>query len=172
MKILFASSEVFPLVKTGGLGDVAYSLPQALTAQGSDVRIVLPAYREVLSKVRTSRILGWLDILGAYGRMHSVRILEAQPEGFNCPIWLVDCAPLFDRPGNPYLHPDGYDWPDNAERYTVFSRAVMELANDTLQIGWQPAAVHVHDWQTGLVPALLQFLPHRPRSLFTINNMA
>ncbi|MEN9433181.1 MAG: glycogen synthase GlgA [Pseudomonadota bacterium] len=172
MKILFASSEVFPLIKTGGLGDVAYSLPQALQEQGADVHLVLPAYRQVLEKVRNTRIVGWLSIQGAYNHYHTVRVLACEPEGFNCTVQLIDCPTLFDRPGNPYTHPAGYDWSDNAERFTVFSRAVCELANDTLQKGWKPDAVHVHDWQTGLVPALLEHYPNRPRTLFTIHNLA
>ena len=73
MKLLFVASEVFPLVKTGGLGDVAYSLPCALQAQGVDVRLLLPAYRDVLRKLGIIRILGWLDVQGA-NRQHSVRV--------------------------------------------------------------------------------------------------
>jgi starch synthase len=171
MKVLFAASEVFPLMKTGGLADVAYGLPQALQQQGADVRLMLPAYHDVLRKLDSSKVIGWLEVPGA-GHTHSVRILEAQHEAFACPLWLVDCPSLFDRPGNPYLSPEGDDWPDNAERFTVFSRAVVKLAGDVLSLGWQPDVVHVHDWQTGLVPALLNDLPQPPRSVFTIHNLA
>ena len=172
MKVLFASSEVFPLIKTGGLGDVAYSLPQALQAQGAKVHLVLPAYRSVLEKVGNTRIIGWLSVQGSNGYYHSVRILSCDPEGFTCTVWLVDCPALFDRAGNPYNHPHGYDWPDNAERFTVFSRAICELANDRLNLGWKPDAIHLNDWQTGLVPALLEGYPYKPRTLFTIHNLA
>ncbi|MEZ5536599.1 MAG: glycogen synthase GlgA [Thiolinea sp.] len=171
MRVLFAASEVFPLIKTGGLADVAYGLPQALQQQGADVRLMLPAYHDVLLKLDEPRVLGSLEIQGA-GRAHSVRILEAQHEAFACPLWLVDCPELFERPGNPYLHPDGYDWPDNAERFCVFSRTVARLAGDALGLNWHPDVVHVHDWQTGLVPALLEDLPDPPRSVFTIHNLA
>ncbi|WP_020558360.1 glycogen synthase GlgA [Thiofilum flexile] len=172
MNVLFASSEVFPLIKTGGLGDVAYSLPQALQTQGADVHLVLPAYRSVLQKVGSTRVVGWLYIQGSHGYYHTVRILSCEPEGFNCTVHLVDCPALFDRAGGPYNHPDGYDWPDNAERFTVFARAICELANDSLQIGWKADAIHLNDWQTGLVPALLEQYPHKPRTLFTIHNLA
>lgn len=171
MKLLFVASEVFPLVKTGGLGDVAYSLPCALQAQGLDVRLLLPAYRDVLRKLGAIRILGWLDVQGA-NRQHSVRVVEAEHADFPFPLWLVDCPVLFDRPGNPYLQPNGYDWADNAERFTVFARAAAELARDALQLDWTPDVVHAHDWQTGLVPAFLDMLPQRPQRIFTIHNLA
>ncbi|MEZ5449753.1 MAG: glycogen synthase GlgA [Thiolinea sp.] len=172
MKTLFATSEVFPLIKTGGLADVAAGLPQALDQLEVDVRLVLPAYRDVLRKLESFTVLGWLDVWGA-GRLHGVRILEARHEAFAFPLWLVDCGALFDRPGNPYLHPDGYDWPDNGERFAVFSRAVAQLAGDYLGLGWKPDVVHVHDWQTGLVPAFLEEIPEpHPKTVFTIHNLA
>lgn len=172
MKVLFVASEVFPLMKTGGLADVAYGLPQALQQQAVDVRIIMPAYHDVLRKPDSLKVIGWLETAGAEGKTYAIRILQAQHEAFNCPVWLVDCPPLFDRPGNPYLHPDGYDWPDNAERFTVFSRAVVQLAENETGLDWQPDVVHVNDWQAGLVPALLNDLPDPPRTVFTIHNLA
>jgi starch synthase len=171
MKLLFVTSEAYPLVKTGGLGDVAYSLPVALQRADVDVRLLLPGYREVLRKLGSVQILGWLELQGA-GRLHGVRILQSSHPDYPFPLWIVDCPALFDRPGNPYLQPEGYDWADNAERFTVFSRAAAELSRDALGIGWTPAVVHAHDWQTGLVPALLDGFPNRPQRVFTIHNMA
>ncbi len=171
MKVLFVASEAYPLVKTGGLGDVAYSLPHALQAMGNDVRLVIPGYRDLLRKLDNIRILGWLELPGV-GKTHTVRIIEANYAKYPVPIWVVDCAALYDRPGNPYLQADGYDWPDNAERYTVFSRAIAELARDALDLQWLPDVVHANDWQTGLVPAFLDMLPHRPQRIFTIHNLA
>jgi len=171
MKVLFATSEAYPLVKTGGLGDVLYSLPHAMERQGADVRIVLPAYRCVLEKLRNARILGWLEIPGA-GRTLSARILEGDHDAMGVPLILVDIAELYDRPGNPYQHPDGYDWPDNAERFTVFARAVTQLAMNKPDLGWKPDVVHCHDWQTGLIPAMLHMEPNEPKSVFTIHNLA
>ncbi len=158
-------------MKTGGLGDVIHSLPHALRRIGADLRLVLPGYRAVLAQLDSVRILGWLDVPGAK-RVHVVRILEAYHADFAFPIWLVDCPILFDRPGNPYMNPDGRDWPDNAERFTVFARAATELAQDVLGMNWLPDVVHANDWQTGLVPALLGELDHAPQCVFTIHNMA
>ncbi|MEQ1669186.1 MAG: glycogen/starch synthase, partial [Sulfuriferula sp.] len=170
-RVLFAASEAYPLIKTGGLGDVAHSLPHALHQAGADVRLILPAYRAVLMQASSIRILGWLDVRGAK-RMHSVRVLEISHPQFAFPLWLVDSALLFDRLGNPYVQADGHDWVDNAERFTVFSRVVAEMAGDILGLGWRAGVVHANDWQTGLVPGLLKELPHPPKSVFTIHNMA
>jgi starch synthase len=171
MNVLFAVSEAYPLVKTGGLGDVAYSLPLALHAKGSTIRLVLPGYRDLLKQLNRIEILGWLELPGAY-RQHTIRILQTQHSAYPFPLWIVDCPALFDRPGNPYLQPAGYDWADNAERFTVFARAVTELAQDCFQLNWRPDVVHAHDWQTGLVPAFLDFIPQRPKRIFTIHNLA
>ena len=171
MKVLFASSEAWPLLKTGGLGDVSYSLPYALKEQDQDVRIVLPAYRDLLTKIDSFKILGWLSLQLA-GTNRDVRVLEATHAQFDMPIWLVDSQDLFDRKGNPYMHAGGFDWPDNAERFTLFSQAVAALSLDKLGIGWKADIVHTNDWQTGLVSAFLDQEPDRPRRIFTIHNMA
>lgn len=171
MKILFAASEAYPLIKTGGLGDVIYSLPRTLHEMGQDVRVILPAYRDILEVNPELKIAGWVEIQGA-GRSHPVRILESHDQRLGVPVLLVDIADLFDRPGNPYTHPDGYDWPDSAERYTVFSRAVAELSSGTPDIGWQPDIVHAHDWQTGLIPAFLYHQKDASASVFTIHNLS
>lgn len=168
MKLLFAASELFPLIKTGGLGDVAHSLPNALTDLDVDVRLVLPAYRPVLGQIEQLRVLGWLTLSGN----REVRILEAHHPEFSEPLWLVDAPALFDRPGSPYSGPDGHDWPDNALRFSLFSETVAALAMDALGLGWRADVVHANDWQTGLVPAFLSLETEPPRTLFTIHNLA
>ena len=170
-KILFVASEAYPLVKTGGLGDVVYSLPHALHARGADVRLVLPGYRALLRQLDQVRFLGWLDVRGADGIVNA-RILETRHPDFAFPLWVVDCPHLFDRPGNPYVGADGQDWPDNAERFAVFARVAALLALDALDTGWQPEVVHANDWQTGLVAAFLADQPARPKTVFTIHNLA
>jgi starch synthase len=171
LKILFVASEAYPLVKTGGLGDVLYSLPHAVHARGADVRLLLPGYRALLRQLEQVRIVGWVDVRGAEG-IDSARILETRHPDYAFPLWVVDCPPLFDRSGNPYINANGQDWPDNAERYTVFSRVAALLALDALDLGWKPDVVHAHDWQTGLVAAFLAEHPGRPKTVFTIHNLA
>lgn len=168
MKLLFAASELFPLIKTGGLADVAHSLPNALAGLDVDVRVVLPAYRQVLGSVDSIRVLGWLHVSG--GR--EVRILEASHPEVTAPLWLVDAPALFDRPGGPYSDLAGQDWVDNPARFALFSEAAALLATDGLELGWRADTVHANDWQTGLVAAYLSEGAHPPHSVFTVHNLA
>ncbi len=168
MKLLFAASEAFPLIKTGGLGDVAHSLPNALSELGVDARIVLPAYRTVLGRLGTLRVLGWLTLASG----HEVRILEASHPEFAAPLWLVDAPALFDRSGAPYTDADDNDWSDNPARFATFCEAAALLATDALSLGWRAEVVHANDWQTGLLPAFLSQETQPPRCLFTIHNLA
>lgn len=168
-KVLFATSEAWPLVKTGGLGDVSASLPLALKALRHDIRVILPAYREAIIRAGKVTLVGVLNI----GPQFSVRILEGKLPDTNVKLWLIDSPAHFDRRGGPYLGLDGADWPDNAERFTVFCRAVELIGRNNAGLDWQPDVVHCNDWQTGLVPALLAIGPTpRPATVFTIHNMA
>ncbi len=171
MNILFAASEAFPFIKTGGLGDVVHSLPIALNQLGDDVRLVLPAYRDVLASVDSLKELGYWDLPGA-GVTHRVRLLQAHHDGLADYLYLIDVPSLFDRAGNPYVHSDGINWPDNAERFTVFCRAVAQMAKGIPGTDWLPEVVHCHDWQTGLVPAFLSMSHPRAKTVFTIHNLA
>ena len=166
-RILFATSEAFPLIKTGGLGDVAGSLPRALLGLKQDVHLILPAYADVLARAGRLKTVAEFTI-----RHHNVRLLAGTLPATRVPVWLVDCPELYDRPGNPYLAPDGKPWPDNAWRYTIFAEAVVLVANNQLGLDWQPEIVHCNDWQTGLIPALLSLQPQRPATVFTIHNLA
>ncbi|HUT42246.1 MAG TPA: glycogen synthase GlgA [Gammaproteobacteria bacterium] len=171
MKVLHVISELFPLVKTGGLGDFGYSLPHALKDLGVDVRLLLPAYGDVLRTLKKPRVVATLDIPVA-GTARTFRVLEVLPKGFRVPVWLADCPSLFDRPGNPYIDEHGADWPDNAERYACFAQLAARIATGALPDGWRADVVHCHDWQTGLVPAFLHEQGQPPRSIFTIHNLA
>ncbi|MDG6777353.1 glycogen synthase GlgA [Thiomicrorhabdus sp. zzn3] len=176
MKILFATSEAHPLIKTGGLGDVSGSLPNALAALKHKVRLVLPAYQAVMKKLpeKSLKKVAAFSVSGC-GRSFNARVLQLKAGAFDdiqVPVWLIDIPELFDRPGNPYLAEDGHDWWDNGERFGVFSKVVAELAMDRCGLKWQPDVVHVNDWQTGLVSALLSVEPQRPKTVFTVHNMA
>jgi starch synthase len=168
-KVLFATSEAYPLVKTGGLGDVSNALPSALKGLGFDIRLVLPAYRHTLTRVgRIERVRE----LSLPGKGERIGLFEGAPGSTSLKCYLVDAPSLFDRPGGPYAGPDGQDWPDNAERFAVFARAVVELAQDRAGSQWQPDLVHCNDWQTGLIPPLLARGSRHPASVFTIHNLA
>jgi len=168
MKILYAASEAFPLVKTGGLADVAAGLPAALTGLGCDVRIILPAYPRVLDRAAgKGNCMALGDPLGT----GETRLLAARMPDSGVPLLLVDCPALFDRPGGPYVDAKGHVWPDNHLRFALLSMAAAWVCKHGVD-GWRPAVVHANDWHTGLIPAYLKRLqgPQIP-SVFTIHNI-
>lgn len=166
--VLFVTSEAHPLIKTGGLADVSGSLPTALKILRSDVRIVMPAYRSVLQKTPDAEPIAALSLPG----VGQVRVLETRLPGSSVCVWLVDSPAHFDRDGGPYQDATGEDWPDNAERFAAFGRAVASIALGQAALSWQPDIVHCNDWQSGLVPALLARASARPATVFTIHNLA
>ena len=168
-RVLFVASEAYPLIKTGGLGDVCGSLPPALTSLGVEVRLLLPAYRDALA--RLPHVQRLTDIYVAEVNLN-VSLLQATLPGTRVPVWLLDCPPAYDRPGNPYLDARGQPWGDNAERFALLARVATRIALDGLDLGWRPDVVHCHDWQAGLVPALLAQQAARPATVFTIHNLA
>jgi len=165
-KILFVTSEAYPLIKTGGLADVSGSLPQALDALGHDVRIVMPAYADVLAS------LGKLPGKRINQAGAAIEIFETLLPGSQVPVWLVANDGAFDRAGNPYLAENGKPWPDNAERFALLCRVAVEIAMNRVGFAWKPHIVHCNDWQSGLIPALLEDEPDRPATVFTIHNLA
>jgi len=167
--ILLVTSECAPLVKTGGLADVAGSLPPALARDFADIRILLPAYRSVLRSVKSARELAHFPDSAHFP---ACRILDGGAVD-GVPLLLLDCPPLFDRDGGPYQDAAGQDWSDNALRFGLFCRIAAELCKGHSSIGWKPQVVHCNDWQTGLVPAYLRFRQViGVRSIFTIHNLA
>jgi starch synthase len=145
VRILFVASEGLPFSKTGGLADVVEALPKALVAQGHEVAVVLPRYRGTKA---TAVVMPSLTIpLGARLRfpaiadgtlLHGVR------------YFFVDDPAYFDRDG--IYGGSGGDYPDNAERFSEFCRAAIEIAKHV----WPPDVIHCHDWQTALLPLLLR----------------
>jgi len=165
MRVMFACSELYPLIKTGGLADVAYNLPRALVQLGHQVRIVLPAYRGLAEVTPPPQPLCRFEIIG-----YEVAVLVSHVPDTTIPLYLIDCPELFNRPGDPYG--DGsHPWPDNALRFGLFCRAVVDLVENHCYGDWLPDIVHCNDWQTGLVPLLLADGATNPATLFTIHNL-
>lgn len=169
MRILFATPECKPWVKTGGLGEVSADLPAALRAQGLDVRVVLPAYRPVLAAAPHAREIAAFPAIAA---LPAARVLEAElPSGV--PALLVECPALYDRPGGPYQDAGAKDWQDNWLRFGLLSSVAAQLAQSTSPLAWQPHVLHFNDWQTALAPAYLRFgAGTRAATLGTIHNLA
>ncbi len=169
MNILFVSSEAHPLIKTGGLADVAGSLPIAIKKLKHDVRLVIPAYHNILTKCEDLQVVSELHLPTAE---YPVKVLEGKLPESQVKLWLIDYPAAFDRPGNPYMTLQGEEWPDNPHRFALLSRAAIELAQNRANLDWQADIVHCNDWQTGLVPALLSLETERPATLFSIHNLS
>jgi starch synthase len=169
LAVLFVSSEVAPLVKTGGLADVAGSLPAALMHAGLEMRVLVPGYKQVMEGVKSK---GRLASFPALGEMPPSQLLAGKlPSGV--PLLILDCPPLYERPGSPYQDASGTDWPDNPARFGLLSYVAAVLGGATSPISWRPRIVHGNDWQTGLAPAYLHFMPgEKARTVMTIHNLA
>ncbi|TVR15962.1 MAG: glycogen synthase GlgA [Planctomycetota bacterium] len=172
LRVLHVAGEAVPMVKTGGLADVVGALPVALNGLGVDARVAIPGYRHAL-RVAEEMGMRWLPgnlTIEAGGMDHSLGVAEVMVSGV--PVYLLACEELFARDGV-YGPTPASDYEDNARRYAVFAKAALALPGF---LTWVPHVVHAHDWQAGLVPALLQrgwgrSLP-ATRSLFTIHNIA
>ncbi|RYZ87367.1 MAG: starch synthase, partial [Moraxellaceae bacterium] len=168
-KILFATSEAHPLIKTGGLADVASSLPRALLKRGHDIKILLPAYASVLVKAKEAGVKKVAQLLISG---QTIDLWQTRLPVSRVTVILVDVPQFSTREGNPYCGPDGGDWSDNHWRFFVFSKAAEAIALNRANLDWQPDIVHCNDWQTGLIPALLAQHEKKPASVFTIHNLA
>lgn len=165
-KILFATSETHPLIKTGGLADVAGSLPLALAELEQDVRIIMPNY-QAIKNCEPGRYLCTVRVNNC-----DVNLLETHLPDSDIIVWLVDYPAFFGNPGNPYIDDHGIPWQNIGDRFALFCRIVTEVAMNRAYLDWQPDIVHCNDWQTGLVPALLSLESWHPATIFTIHNMA
>lgn len=167
MRVLFASSEIYPLAKTGGLADVSAALPIALASLGVDVRLIMPGYPEALDKAADLKLAAQCGHDGALTRLLSGRLPDS-----GLPVWLVDCPALFKRDGL-YQNADGADWQDNHHRFALLARVAAKLASGDIVPDWRADVVHANDWHTGLLPLLLKRGTGAPPStLFTIHNLA
>lgn len=164
-RILHVAAEVMPLMKTGGLGDVAAALPAAQHGLGDDVRVLMPGYGGAIERARAG---GELRVVAQWG---SARLLETTLPG-GCPLWLYETAEFGSRGEYPYGAPDGTPWADNAERFDEFARVAASVADDALGIGWRADVVHGHDWHVGLLPVHMQLARVPAASVFTIHNLA
>ncbi|HEV2971867.1 MAG TPA: glycogen synthase GlgA [Pirellulales bacterium] len=173
MKILLAASEAVPFAKTGGLADVCGALPTTLAKLGHKTALIMPAYRQVLEGGYGLERLG-VELAIPIGRKTvSGRLLKSRLPGSDVPAYFVEQPQYFDRDhlyGN-----SNQDYRDNCERYVFFSRAVLETIR---HLNLEVDLLHVHDWQTGLIPAYLKIeyrgVPgfEQIASLLTIHNIA
>jgi starch synthase len=166
LRVLAVASEIYPIIKTGGLADVAGALPIALRAYGIEMRTLVPGYPDVIKALPAAEVL--LDWPHFYGG--PIRLLSGSHQ--NLDLFVLDAPHLFARPGNPYVMPDGLDWPDNGVRFAALSRMAAEIGQGAIP-SFVPDIVHAHDWQAGLAPAYLNYASGtRPATVMTVHNMA
>jgi starch synthase len=166
MNILSVASEVFPLIKTGGLADVAGALPIALAGHGTHMRTLMPGYPAVMQRLGSVEVVATFDdLLG-----EPARILATVHEGLD--ILVLDAPGFFDRPGGPYTDATGKDFVDNWQRFAALSFAGAEIARGLLS-DWRPDIVHAHDWQAAMTAVYMRYtgLQHIP-TIVTVHNLA
>jgi starch synthase len=164
--VLSVASEIYPLIKTGGLADVVGALPGALKAEGVVVRTLIPGYPAVLKAMRRAGCAhAFEDLFGG-----PARLLAGRASGLD--LFALDAPHLFTRPGGPYAGTDGLDWSDNAIRFAALARVGASLGQGLLG-AYQPQIVHTHDWQAGLTAAYLTYDGGpRPGVVMTVHNLA
>jgi starch synthase len=163
---LSIASEIYPLVKTGGLADVAGALPGALARENVAVRTLVPGYPAILGKLQAA------ETAHAYPALFGgpAKVLAGRAAGLD--LFVLDAPHLFDRGGNPYLGPDGLDWKDNPYRFAALARVGADIAKGAIA-SFAPDVVHLHDWQAALTPAYLHYDGGlHPGTLLTIHNLA
>lgn len=164
-QVLFVVSECAPLIKTGGLADVAGALPTALAAYGDEVRILLPGYRAIWGPLGKTKVVETFeDLFGG-----PAKLLACKVEGLD--LLVIDAPHLYDRDGGIYVDAEGHDWPDNPERFATLSFVAAVIADKGIE-GWTPEIVHGHDWQSGLTPEYLHAAGTDVPFVFTIHNIA
>jgi starch synthase len=166
VRALAVASEIFPLIKTGGLADVTGALPGALKAEGVGTRTLVPGYPDVLDTLGGGvEVLNLPDCYGGPARVLGCSAADLD-------LFVLDAPHLFARPGNPYVAPNGADWPDNALRFAALARTAAEIGQGAIPT-FVPQVVHAHDWQAALTHAFLHYSGRpRPGSIMTVHNLA
>jgi starch synthase len=176
MRILQVSAEIFPLLKTGGLADVAGALPTALQAAGCDVRVLLPGFPSIREGLEEAVIVG--SFQAPWGETIELAYGHLQPftrPGQSLGAYVMLAPGLYDRGGNPYEDANRQPYGDNLRRFAALGWAAARLAHG-LDSHWRADVVHCHDWHAGLAPACLAMWPdaQAPRvpSVYTVHNLA
>ena len=150
MRVLHVCSEIYPLLKTGGLADVAGALPVAQVRGGVDARALVPGFPAMRTGVLEQELVAQVD--SAFG---AVRLYRGAMPDSGLAMYLIDAPDLYDRPGNPYADAHNQAYPDNHRRFALLGWIAAQLAQG-LDPAWRPHIVHAHDWHAGLAPAYLK----------------
>ncbi|WP_457421548.1 glycogen synthase GlgA [Roseateles sp. P5_E7] len=171
-RVLQVSAELFPLLKTGGLADVAGALPAALAAAGAEPRLLLPGFPAIRDALNHECAVAPVALPWSEGR---AALLRGRLPGFDVPVYVLDAPGLFDRPGSPYADAAGVAYADNHRRFALLGLAAARLA-EGVDPTWRPEIVHAHDWHAGLACAHVSASRSRrrteARTVFTVHNLA
>lgn len=170
MRVLQVSAELYPLLKTGGLADVAGALPQALQQAGADVRVLLPGFAPMLADLQAPIVD--LALVAPWGEV--ARLRRGRLASLGLVAYVLDAPTRYQRPGTPYEDAQRRPHPDNHKRFAWLGWAGAELARG-LDPDWQPAVVHSHDWHAGLTAAYSAWAPETGQAVaqvFTVHNLA
>lgn len=178
MKVLGICTELYPLLKTGGLADVNAALTAALRSAGCDARLLLPAFASICAGTRAEGLALPLPDAGGPDVARSLRpaptVTPARVIATGQPVYLLDAPALYQRPGGPYLDVAGREWPDNAARFALLGWAAAWLGAGG-DPHWRPDVLHAHDWHAGLAPVYLRQFAGAgpcPATVFTVHNLA
>ena len=170
MRVLHVASEVFPLVKTGGLADVVGALPQALVREGDDVRLLLPGLPAIADALIHAQPVCQLGAM--FGTARVALRLGRMPHSLIA-AYVVDAPYLLRREGSPYQMANGAEWPDNAQRFGLLGWVAAQLAAGELDAGWAPDILHAHDWHAAMSCAYVaSHPPTRAATVYTVHNLA
>ena len=170
MKVLFVTPELAPWMKSGGLGEISWSLPGALIEAGVDARILVPAYAPLRRAFPAARPVAEFPFPG--GALAPARLLEARADN-GLPLLLLDCEQYYLREGTAYLDADGNDFGDNHLRFGLLSRIAALLGSGESPLAWRPDVLHCNDWPCGLAPAHLHFMGGtKAATVMSIHNLA
>lgn len=170
MNVLQVSAEIFPLLKTGGLADIAGALPAALKAAGCDVRVLLPGFAPIMADLQSGSVL--VELTAPWGERVVLRQGVLGTLGIRA--YVMDAPHLYVRPGTPYEDAQRQPFHDNHRRFGLLGWVAAQLACG-LDAHWQPTVLHSHDWHAGLTSAYLAFGPiqgRRVASVYTVHNLA
>jgi starch synthase len=172
MRVLHVCSEVYPLLKTGGLADVTGALPAALAKLGCEPRLLLPGFPAVLDGLTGLREV--VSLAHRFGAQTVRLMLGRLPNGL--PAYAIEAPELYQRPGNPYADAYNNAYDDNDRRFALLGWVAADLAVG-LDPDWQARIVHGHDWHAGLAAAYLKAWERREGrraapSVFTVHNLA
>jgi starch synthase len=177
MRVLQVCAEIFPLLKTGGLADVAGALPAALAQQGVDVRVLLPGFDAILADLTDVAEVATLSApAGLQGRVAARLLYGRLTSCAGVAAYVIDVPEFYHRSGGPYADAAQRPWGDNHRRFGLLGWVAAQLAQG-LDGYWQPEVVHAHDWHAGLAPAYLRAAERAlgrklASSVYTVHNLA